>query len=97
MAEDAILKELQEIKGLTLLAAKPILTMKEAALFMGVTMANLYKLVSAKKIPYYKSAGGKLTYFKRTELEEWLTSVRVATDEELETQAVSRSLLDGGK
>lgn len=93
---EKILQELQEIKNAALLAAKPILTMDDAAAFMGVTKCNLYKLVSAKRIPYYKSAGGKFTYFKRTELEQWLTAVRVPTNEELEAQAATRSATRGG-
>lgn len=93
---EIILKELREIKDAALLAAKPILTMDDAAAFMGVTKCNLYKLVSAKRIPYYKSEGGKFTYFKRTELEQWLTAVRVPTNEELEAQAVNRSVMKGG-
>lgn len=96
MAEEKILQELQEIKQLTLMAAKPVLTMPEAAQFMGVTMSNLYKLVHLKRVPYYKSAGGKLTYFKREELMQWLTAVRVPTDEELERQAVTHTMEKGG-
>lgn len=96
MAEETILKELQEIKAIALLAAKPILTMKEAAAFLGVSMAYLYKLVCAKKVPYYKSAGGKMTYFDREELTQWLKAVRVPTDEELQAQAVTHSVMKGG-
>ena len=95
MQEDNIMQVLQEIKDAALLAAKPILTMDDAAAFMGVTKCNLYKLVSAKKIPHYKSQGGKFTYFKRAEIEQWLTAVRVPTNEELETQAASRSITKG--
>lgn len=96
MAEDKLISLLQEIKDAALLAAKPILTMNDAAQFMGVSKCNLYKLVSAKKIPHYKSEGGKFTYFKRAELEQWLTAVRVPTNEELETQAATRCAMKGG-
>lgn len=90
-----ILQELQEIKDAALLAAKPFLNMEDAAAFLSVTKCNLYKLVHAHKIPYYKSVGGKFTYFKREELIEWLSAVRVPTDEELEMQAVRRSVKGG--
>ncbi|MBR6018098.1 MAG: helix-turn-helix domain-containing protein [Paludibacteraceae bacterium] len=96
MADEKILQELQEIKAAALLAAKPILTMQDAAAFMGVTKCNLYKLVSAKRIPHYKSQGGKFTYFKRVELEQWLTAVRVPTNEELDTRAATRCATKGG-
>lgn len=93
---DTILKELREIKDAALLAAKPILTMDDAAAFMGVTKCNLYKLVSAKRIPHYKSEGGKFTYFKRVELEQWLTAVRVPTNSELEAAAAVHGVTKGG-
>lgn len=89
MTDKRLLQELQEIKHAALLAAKPILTTDEAATFMGVTKCNLYKLVHEKRIPYYKSAGGKFTYFKRTELEQWLTAVRVSTDDELKEKTLN--------
>lgn len=94
--ESIILQELKEIKEAALLATKPILTLEDAAAFMGVSKCCLYKLVHAKKIPYYKSAGGKFTYFKRAELEEWLTAVRVPTAEEMEVMAATRSAMKGG-
>ena len=37
-------------------------------------------------IPYYKP-GGKLCYFDPEDLDRWQRSVRVATDEEIESQA----------
>lgn len=37
-------------------------------------------------IPYYKP-GGKLCYFDPEDLNRWQRSVRVATDEEIESQA----------
>lgn len=95
MADEKILQELQEIKSAALLAAKPILTMPEAAAFMGVTMSNLYKLVHMRRVPHYKSEGGKFTYFKRAELEAWLTAVRVPTDDELDAEAAARNMKGG--
>lgn len=95
--EEKIMQELQEIKEAALIGAKPVLTMEDAALFMGVSKSNLYKLVSAKRIPHYKSEGGKFTYFKRDELAQWLTAVRVSTNDELEAQAATRCATKGGK
>jgi excisionase family DNA binding protein len=66
--EQKILNELQELKNLTVLGAKQALTMKDAALLTSLSMSHIYKLVSKKAIPYYKSQGGKLTYFDKSEL-----------------------------
>jgi hypothetical protein len=46
-------------------------------------------LVCGKKIPYYKSDGGKLTYFDKSELEAWMLKHRVKTTEELEADAAT--------
>jgi len=87
--ETVILKELQELKNLTLLAAKKALTMSDCALFTGLSKSHLYKLVCAKKIPYYKSDGGKLTYFDKSEVEAWQLQNRVSTTAEIEQQAAN--------
>lgn len=55
----------------------------EAAAYLGVKMNTLYKLTSKKRIPYY-SPGGRKIMFKLEELDRWIESGRVATNEELE-------------
>jgi excisionase family DNA binding protein len=55
------------------LATKNILTLNEAAIFLGISKGYLYRLTSRKLIPFYKP-NGKLVYFKRAELEKWITS-----------------------
>ena len=50
---------------------RPILTMREAAMFTGMSKNTLYKLIQADKIKHYRP-NGKLVYFRRDELEQWL-------------------------
>lgn len=50
---------------------RPILTMREAAMFTGMSKNTLYKLIQADKIRHYRP-NGKLVYFRRDELEAWL-------------------------
>jgi excisionase family DNA binding protein len=87
--EQKILSELQEIKNLTLLGAKKALTMTDASLLTGLSKSHLYKLVCGKKTPYYKSDGGKLTYFEKDELNRWLLQNRVKTSGEIEAEAAT--------
>jgi len=87
LMEGQLLNELQKIRELTLLGIKKALTMTDASLLTGLSKSHLYKLVCAKKIPYYKSQGGKLTYFDRRELEAWMLSGRIKTNAELEQEA----------
>ena len=84
-----IKNELQEIKKLTLLGAKKALTMSDCALLTGLSKSHLYKLVCRKSIPYYKSDGGKLTYFDKSEVEAWQLQHRVKTSAEIESEAVT--------
>jgi excisionase family DNA binding protein len=84
-----ILKELQELKKLTLLGAKQALTMSDASLLTGLSKSHIYKMVCAKKIPYYKGKGGKLTYFDKDELNKWLLQHRVKTSDELDQEAAN--------
>ena len=69
------------------MGANEMLTTKEAADFLGLTVGYLYKLTMQKKIPYYKPFGNRC-YFKRDELVQLLQSNRIATVEETQRQAV---------
>jgi excisionase family DNA binding protein len=84
-----IKSELQQIKQFTLLGAKKALTMSDVALLTGLSKSHLYKLCCAKKIPHWKSDGGKLTFFDKDELNKWLLSHRVKTSAEIESEAVT--------
>lgn len=66
---------------------KEVLTSDEASKYMGVSRSYLYKLTMRKEIPHYKSPTGKMCYFNRSELEQWLQSNRVATGNELADRA----------
>lgn len=76
-----IIKRLEQIQAATLLASKEIYTTAEACMFLGVKRNYLYELVRNRKIPYFKSRGGKLTYFKRNDLEAWMTDNNIPMTE----------------
>ena len=69
---------------------KKLLTFKEACDYTGLSDSALYKLTSKRNVPHYKPRG-KMVYFNRLELEDWLQQNRVATVQELETQTNKRS------
>ena len=83
-------QEIQErfdrLERLTVLAAKKVLTINEAALLLGLSKHYLYKLTCKKMIPHYKP-GVKLLYFDREELEAWMKRNRVGTASEAEQKA----------
>ncbi|MCI7269981.1 MAG: helix-turn-helix domain-containing protein [Prevotella sp.] len=84
---------LQEVQG----SPKEVLTSDEAAAYLGISKSCLYKLTMGRKIPHYKSEGGKLCYFDRAELIEWMKAHKVATQEELEAKAKEIVRKKGGR
>lgn len=86
MTQDEIDKLALAIGRNVLLAQKDVLTLEEAAQYTGLKKSYLYKLTSTKAIPHYKP-NGKNCFFKRTELEEWLTTNPVATTADLTAAA----------
>ena len=68
---------------------KEVLTSEEAAKYCGFSRSYLYKLTMNRQIPHYKGPMGKMCYFNRQELEQWLQSNRVAMESEINQQAQS--------
>ena len=81
--------------AMTSINTKEVLTSEEAARYLGVSKSCLYKWTMGRMIPHYKSPTGKMCYFNRKEVEAWMQSVRVATDEELEQKAQSMARKGG--
>lgn len=67
---------------------KKILTIENVAEMLGVSKSYVYKLTSKRILPHYKPMG-KVVYFKREEIEDWIFRNRMTTGEELEMQAVN--------
>ena len=76
--EETVIEQLSEIK--TLLkknddhvfqqTSKPM-TFKEACAYLGFAPSYLYKLTSKRIIPHYKPSG-KVLFFSKVELDEWI-------------------------
>ena len=93
---DEAFKEVADlITAKTIFCTKEVLTSDEAAKYMGISKSYLYKLTMRQQIPHYKPMG-KMCYFNRAELEQWLQSNRVATSTEITQQAQSYCMMKGG-
>lgn len=68
------------------LSNKQTLNIDEAAIYSALSVSYLYKLTSTQQIPHFKPRG-KIIYFDRSELDEWLRQNRVKTTAEIETEA----------
>lgn len=96
---EVMAEELKQVADLvtanTIFCTKEVLTSDEAAKYMGVSKSYLYKLTMRQQIPHFKPMG-KMCYFNRLELEQWLQSNRVATATEINQQAQSFCMKKGG-
>lgn len=86
--EEKILEQLSRIEKYSLLSAKNVLTLDDVAALTGLSKSHLYKLTCTHQIPFYKP-NGKQIYFDRGEIESWMKQNRVATNDEIEAQAVT--------
>ena len=94
MTQEEINNIIKELADKTIFTTKEVLTGDEAAKYMGISKSYLYKLTMTRKIPHYKPMG-KVCYFDRRELEEYLHSNRVATDAEISSKAKSYCMKGG--
>lgn len=62
-----------------------IFTLSEAAEYLDLTKSAIYKKTSDRNIPHFKQ--GKRLYFKRSELDDWMTQNRIMTRDEIQKQA----------
>ena len=73
MTIDAELKKrLDEIRQLTLLAAKRVLTIKDVAILLDKSPKTVRNIVN--ELPHYRNGHG--IYFKREEIEAWQCQVQ---------------------
>lgn len=68
---------------------KPFLSVEELASYIGVKVSYIYKMTHNREIPHYKP-GGKMIYFDRKEIDECVLSQRVATADEIRSEARRR-------
>lgn len=89
-----------DLRGLASLVAdriifctKEVLTSDEVARYMGISKSYLYKMTMRREIPHYKPMG-KIVYFNRKELEQWLQrkEAYVKTTEEINMEAMGHCL-----
>lgn len=61
---------------------KEMLTFDEAIFYLDCSDSHMYKLTSHRQIPHY-APSGKLIYFRRSEIDEWVFARKRATRDEL--------------
>ncbi len=66
--------------------AKNVFSFDEASKFLNLSKSYLYKLTSGNQIPHYKPQG-KMLYFEKEQLEEWLRQNPVKTQMQIAREA----------
>ena len=64
------------------------LTTKEAAQYLKLSKGSLYQLMHKHQIGYYKP-NGKMVYFLKSDLDNWITSTRVSSTFEINQEALN--------
>ena len=87
--EELLKKTIKDDKGCAVVmnaVAPDVLNLNQASEYISLSKSAIYKKTSDRTIPHFKQ--GKKLYFKRSELDEWLTRQRIATKEEIEKEAI---------
>ena len=66
-------------------SGKEVLTLQEAAQYMGIARSSLYKMTSNQTIPFYRP-NGKLIFFDKDDILTWIRKNRVFSTEEIEEE-----------
>ncbi len=73
-------------------ATKAVLSLDEVAEYTGLSKQYLYKLTSKNTIPFSRPNGKKI-YFDKLEIDKWLLSNRQSTEEEIQSEAITKVTL----
>ena len=63
-----------------------LLSSKDAAKYLDISISHLYFLTHAKQIPFYKP-NGKRVYFRKPELDLWISETKRQSHSELDKRA----------
>ena len=80
------LEERIEVLESLVYVTKNVLNFYEACKFLSLSKSYLYKLTSTGQIPHYKPLG-KMIYFEKSILEEWLRQNPVKTQTQIASEA----------
>lgn len=99
---ELIMRKLDSIESLLRNASVPdkqlgsvaeVFNLNQASEYVSLSKSAIYKKTSERNIPHFKK--GKKLYFKRSELDVWLTENKISTNAEIEMQATNYILRKG--
>jgi excisionase family DNA binding protein len=78
-----------EIRDL-LQSNKAILTIDEFVNYSGIKKSQVYKMTSQRRIPHYKPPGSKKIFFRKREVQQWLLSSPIKTQDEVRNEVLAK-------
>lgn len=81
-----IMEQLDRIEKM-IRAGKTVMSLEEASEYTGISRSYLYKLTAKGEIPFSKPRG-KMIYFSKEKLDQWLLSDARKSKNELKTEAL---------
>lgn len=85
MEHKSIEERIEQLENL-MYQTKSVLNFEEACRYLNLSKSYMYKLTSAGQIPHYKPLG-KMVYFEKAALEEWLRQNPVKTQTQISLEA----------
>ena len=89
MSNKKIMDKLNEIESILKENHKTVMNFDDVVEYTGLAKSYLYKLTSQSQIPHYKP-NGKMIYFNRDEVEQWMLNNKIQSIQEL--NAIAREL-----
>lgn len=88
MIDSEIKEQLDRIEQYSMIAAKSMLNIKEAAFILGMSVEGVRMNVRNHVLPCYKPNINRI-YFKKSELEDWMMQNRSKSMAEIESEAAA--------
>lgn len=88
MIDPEIKEQLDRIEQYSMIAAKTMLNVKEAAFILGMSVEGVRMNARNHVLPCYKPNINRL-YFKKSELEDWMMQNRSKSMAEIESEAAA--------
>ena len=85
---DKLEQKLSELRDAKQPDAK-VLNAKQASEWLNISLSYLRRLCSDRKLPYYRSGGGKLVSFRVSDLEAFRTALRITPASEIKSKAAT--------
>lgn len=88
---EIILKKLKKIEASLAqeqMNFKEYLTVKEASVYLGISISAMHKITARRELNFYKP-GGKIILIKRKDIDLWIEKGKVTTAEDLLRQSTN--------